>query len=95
MNKTILQVPVNAVLRNEAERQALSQGFSSLQEAVRIFLKKLARGAIEVVFKEEEVVQLSAKNSRRYDKMIKDIKSGKVKTKTFSDVSSLMRDLNS
>lgn len=95
MNRTILQVPVNAVLRREAEKQALSQGFSSLQEAVRIFLKKLAKGAMEVVFKEEEVVQLSAKNARRYDKMIENIKSGKVKTKTFSDVSSLMQDLNS
>ncbi|MBF8249760.1 MAG: hypothetical protein HW400_361 [Candidatus Levybacteria bacterium] len=95
MNRTILQVPVDGVLRREAEEQALSQGFSSLQEAVRIFLKKLAKGAIDVVFREEEVVQLSAKNARRYDKMIEDIRSGKVKTKAFTDVSSLMKDLNS
>lgn len=46
MNRTILQVPLDRTLRKEAEKQALSQGFSSLQEAVRIFLKKLARGVI-------------------------------------------------
>lgn len=92
--KTVLQVPLNIDLRKEAEKQALAQGFSSLQEAVRVFLKKLAQGAMGVVFKEEEVIQLSAKNARRYDKMVEDIKSGRVKTKTFSDVSSLMKDLN-
>ena len=48
-----------------------------------------------ITFEKEEVVQLSAKNARRYDKMIEEIRSGKVKTKTFSDVSSLMEDLNS
>lgn len=58
-------------------------------------MKKLAQGAMGVVFKEEEAVQLSVKNARRYDKMIEDIRSGKAKTKTFSNVSSLMEDLNS
>lgn len=92
--RAILQVPLNVELRKEAEKQALAQGFSSLQEAVRVFLKKLAQGAMGVVFKEEKVVQLSVKNARRYDKMIEDIRSGKVKTKTFLDVPSLMEDLN-
>jgi len=94
MNKTILQVPISIDLRKDAEKQALEQGFSSLQEAVRVFLKKLAKGALGISFEREEVVQLSAKNARRYDKMVEDIKSGKVKTKMFSDVSSLMKDLN-
>lgn len=92
MNKTILQVPISQALRRDAEKQALEQGFSSLQEAVRVFLKKLAQGAMGITF--EETVQLSAKNARRYDKMIDDIKPGRVKTKTFSDIPSLMKDLN-
>lgn len=93
--RTVLQVPLNIDLRKEAEKQALAQGFSSLQEAVRVFLKKLAKGTMGITFEDEEAVQLSVKNARRYDKMIEDIRSGKVKTKTFSDVSSLMKDLNS
>ena len=93
MNRTVLQIPIDRAIRRDAEKQALHEGFSSLQEAVRVFLKKLAKGALGISF--EETVQLSAKNARRYDKMIEDIRSGKVKTKTFSDVSSLMQDLNS
>lgn len=94
MNKTILQVPISTTLRKYAEKQALEQSFSSLQEAVRVFLRKLAQGVLGITFEREEAIQLSAKNARRYDKMIEDVKSGRVKTRTFSDVSSLMKDLN-
>lgn len=95
MNRTILQVPLNADLRKKAEHQALEQGFSSLQEAVRVFLKKLAQKNIKVQFEEtEEVVHLSPKAIKRYEKMTDEIESGKVKTKTFSDVNSLIKHLN-
>ena len=67
---------MNVALRREAEQQALSQGFSSLQEAVRIFLKKLAQGAIGIAF-EKEVIQLSPRAIRRYDRILKDIEEGK------------------
>lgn len=39
MNKTILQVPVSITVRKDAEKQALEQVFSSLQEAVRVFFE--------------------------------------------------------
>ncbi len=68
MNKTILQVPINTSLRKAAEVEARSQGFSSLQEAVRIFLRKMAEKKISVTF--EETVALSPKAIRRYDKLI-------------------------
>lgn len=90
--RTTLQIPVNPVLRKEAEKEALAQGFSSLQEAVRVFLKKLAQGAIGVTF--EETVQLSPRAIKRYDKMARDIESGRVKTKAFSDINSLMKHLS-
>lgn len=77
MNRTILQVPINGVLRREAEEQALSQGFSSLQEAVRIFLKKLARGAIGITFNDKESVQLSARAIKRYNKISENFRKGK------------------
>lgn len=89
---TILQVPVNKNLRDKASKATEKLGFSSLQEAVRLFLNKLADGDIDVVF--EETVQLSPKAIRRYNKMIDEIESGRVKLKPFSNVKSLMRDLN-
>jgi len=92
--RTVLQVPLDTSLRKDAEKQALEQGFSSLQEAVRVFLKKLAKGAMGIAFERKEAVQLSPRAIKRYDKMIDDIESGRVKTKTFLDVPSLMKDLN-
>lgn len=54
MNRAIIQVPVSPKLRKEAEKQATRQGFTSLQEAIRLFLNKLASKEIRV--KLEEVV---------------------------------------
>ena len=92
MQRAVLQVPINSQLRQQAEKAAMSQGFSSLQEIVRLFLTKLAEKRIELTF--QETVRLSPRAIKRYDKMVEDIEKGKVKTKTFSDVDSLMRHLN-
>lgn len=91
MDRTVLQVPVSADLRKAAETEAKTQGFSSLQEAVRVFLGKLAAKRIEVRLEE---TYLSKKSAKRYEKMIEDIQKGRVKTKGFEDVDSLMRHLN-
>lgn len=88
---TILQVPVDKNLRDKASRVSEKMGFSSLQESIRIFLSRLAAEEIHINF--EPTVRLSEKNEKRYLKMLKDIKSGKAKTKTFTDIDSLMKDL--
>lgn len=88
--RTVLQVPINSSLRKEAEKQALLQGFSSLQEAVRVFLKKLAQGAIGVTF--EETVTLSPRAIKRYNKMIDEAKHGK-NVFAAKDVDDLMKHL--
>lgn len=93
MDNTILQIPVNKNIRNQAALAAEKMGFSSLQEVVRLFLNKVAKGQIDIAF--EPTVTLSAKNDERYAKMMSDIKSGKVKTKSFSNVNSLMEYLQS
>ncbi len=90
---TILQIPVNKNIRHQATLAAEKMGFSSLQEVVRIFLNKVAKGEINIAF--EPTITLSAKNDKRYSKMLADIKSGKVKTKSFSDVDSVMDYLQS
>jgi antitoxin component of RelBE/YafQ-DinJ toxin-antitoxin module len=92
--RTIIQVPVEKSLRDKATAVAEKQGFSSLQEMVRLFLSQLAENKISVAFTEPPV-QLSKRNARRYDKIIDDIESGKVKTKSFTSVKALMDDLNS
>ncbi len=91
MQRTVLQVPIDLELKNEAEQEAQDQGFSSLQEVVRVFLSRFAEKRIGIVF--EQSVQLSPQAITRYDKMTDDIEKGKVKTKTFTDVNSLMKHL--
>lgn len=88
MSRTVIQVPVSADLREKAEIAASKQGFSSVQEMVRVFLTQVASDEINVKFTEKPVV-LSPKKAAEYDKMIEDVKSGRVKTKTFKDVKSL------
>ena len=75
MDKTVLQIPVSKNLRIKAENAALASGFSSLQEIIRVFMKKLSQRAIEVSF--QEVVKLSPRAERRYQKMDKDFVIGK------------------
>lgn len=92
MDTTILQVPMTKKLREQAALAAMSQGFSSVQEAVRVFLAKLTRQELRVEF--ADTVKLSAKNDKRYAKMIADVRSGRAKTKTFTDVKEMMKYLN-
>ncbi len=94
MNTTILQVPINKELRDEASDAATKLGFSSLQEAVRVFLAQLPTQTVKITF-EHPPVQLSAKAIKRYDKMSEDIESGKAKTKSFDNVEDMMKYLNS
>ncbi|MBI4067670.1 hypothetical protein HY407_04760 [Candidatus Gottesmanbacteria bacterium] len=93
MNTTIIQVPISKSLRNEALREARASGFSSIQDAIRMFLQKLAKREIGVIF-EPKPIKLSPKNDRRYAKMINDVLSGKVKPYVAKDVDDLMRQLH-
>lgn len=93
MQKVVLQVPVSKQLKDDAEKAAFDQGFSSLQEVLRIFMKKLANKNIDISFKEEEVVQLSKKSEARYLKATDDLKAGK-NVYTASSVDDLMRQLH-
>ena len=94
MAKTIIQVPVDKKLRDQAATAASSLGFSSLQETIRVFLRKLASHELTLSF-EESPVQLSPRAARRYDKMVDDVLSGKVKTRSFTSTDALMKHLNS
>lgn len=92
MSTTVLQVPIDKNTRNQAASYAEKMGFSSLQEVVRLFLNKVAAGEMNVTF--EPTVQLSPKAIKRYNKIIDEVESGKVKTKSFTDVDGMMKYLN-
>lgn len=93
MYKTVLQVPMATDLRRQAEKEAFRQGLSSLQEAVRIFLRKLAERRVGIRLEEEEVVQLSPKAEKRYLKMEEDFRRGR-NIYTAKSVEDLMKQLN-
>jgi antitoxin component of RelBE/YafQ-DinJ toxin-antitoxin module len=91
MSKTVLQVPVSKELKERAEEAASKQGFSSLQESVRIFLNELSQGNLKISF--EPVVRLTPKAENRYEELTKDIESGR-NVESAGDVKNLMSKLN-
>jgi len=91
--RTVLQVPMTKALRNQAEKMAVREGFSSLQEVVRVLLNKLAMGSLSVTI-EENAVKLSKKAIKRYDKMIDDIDSGKEPVYVAKDAQDLLDQLH-
>lgn len=91
MDKIVLQIPINVSLRNKAEEVALSQGFSSVQEIVRVFLNKLASNSLEVGFYNSDV-SMSTKAEKRYSKIVGDISKNKniVKSTGVNDLLSVL-----
>jgi len=94
MDSTILQVPISKSLRNEAAAAASGMGFSSLQEAVRVFLAQLQTQTVKISF-EPKPIQLSQKAIKRYNKIIDEIDSGKADLVSFDNVDDMTRYLSS
>jgi antitoxin component of RelBE/YafQ-DinJ toxin-antitoxin module len=90
MQKTILQVPISQDLKINAENAAHEQGFSSLQEIVRVFLAKLAAKKVEVTL---DSIVLSEENENRYLTITKDFEAGK-NVKTAENIEELLTQLN-
>lgn len=93
MDAVTLQVPLSKSLRDRAASHFAKQGYSSLQEAIRVFLAQAADKQIKVTFA-QPIVLLSPKTAKRYDRMLKDIETGKVKLQTAHSVDELMAQLN-
>lgn len=68
-------------LRDQATIAAKNNGFSSLQEAIRVLLSKLAKKEIAIRVEEKEE-RLSPRLARKYDKIVEQIKQGKNVTHT-------------
>ena len=95
MSRIILQVPVSKDLQVSAKKAAMLQGFSSLQDAIRVFLKQLALGQVAVRLAATDEERLSPAAERRYARIIADIKKGRGIIKTDGTVEDFLRKLNS
>ena len=82
---TILQVPINKNLRDQAVLNAEKMGFSSLQEMVRLFINKIAAGEMEVKF--QPVIQLEEFQTIPLDQLKKNLaQTGKYSEKFIDSV---------
>lgn len=77
MKRIILQIPMSEELKKSAEKAARDMGFSSLQETIRVLLKKLATNKLKMDIYDVDEPQLSPKAIARYDKIAKEIEAGK------------------
>lgn len=82
METTNLQIPLSKDLKLSAQQAAFDMGFSSLQEFIRVILKKISTQTMTISLVEGE--KLSPKAEKRYLKMIQDIDDGKNFTHTKS-----------
>lgn len=92
---TTLQIPLPASLKKEAKAVVKEQGFSSLQDFIRLVLTKLVHREISInIGPKEEYVTLSPAAKKRYAKVVEEIKMGKNVTKT-KNVEELLQLLHS
>lgn len=94
MDRVILQVPMSKSLKEKAEAVARDEGFSSVQEIVRLILNKIAKKQISVSITAGEVIKLSPVARRRYKKIEEDIQKGRHIHKA-TDVDDFLKQLRS
>ena len=93
MSRTVVQIPVSTDLRDSAHQMALSQGFSSLQEAMRVIMHRFSSGTLRVdVYSEPSPVKLTKDAIKRYNKMDQDLAKG-INFKSATSVDDLMKQL--
>lgn len=92
MSRTVLQIPLPKELKISAEKAAQDAGFSSLQEVLRVFMKKFASKKIDLTF-EEKATYLSSKAESRYLKITEDFKNNR-NVYTAKNVNDLMKQLH-
>lgn len=93
MSRVVIQVPVTTDFRYAAEKEVQRQGFSSIQDFLRLVLHKLIERKLDVSVGEPRAVQLSPRAIKRYDKMHEDFEIGR-NIYHAKDVDDLMRQLN-
>lgn len=63
---TTLHIPVNKSVKSQAEMIAKKQGYSSLQEVMRVFLSGFAQGKVQTAFVQTDVVEALTQSQDAY-----------------------------
>ena len=63
---TTLHLPINREIKEKAENVAREQGYSSLQEVLRVFVASLAKKEIKSAFINTEAVELLNSDQESY-----------------------------
>jgi antitoxin component of RelBE/YafQ-DinJ toxin-antitoxin module len=79
-NKTIQTRNILATVLEKAEYRAISDGLSSVQDAVRIFLSKYANGEIQIGFNYQISKAKESEYLKDSEEIERNLASGKVKT---------------
>lgn len=78
---TTLHIPVNKIIKTKAEAAVKTQGYSSLQEIIRVFLSSLARGEVKTTFTSSDIELLTESQemhlNKREEQTLTAIKKGK------------------
>jgi hypothetical protein len=98
MQRVIIQVPTSKKLRDAATKAAEEQGFSSLQEALRVFMAKLAKKELKVQIQKTEYIEYLTPRQEQvlkemHEEFLEDEKEGNLKT--YTSVDKMMKDLTS
>lgn len=92
MDTTIIQIPVTKSVRDNLAVAVQNLGFSSIQDAIRLFFNQLLSQSITVKF-ESKPITLSSKSARRYAKIDRDIEKG-INITRANSIDELMLQLN-
>ena len=81
MLNTTLHIPINKEIKKQAEAMVKEQGYSSLQEVLRVLVFSLAKGEVKTAFIHTEIVNLTPERelylAQRESETRKAIKQGK------------------
>jgi len=97
MNATKLQIPVKTNLKDKAEKIAKKQGFSSLQEVIRVFLAGYVEGKFSPTFVNTNPVGLNPDAEERLWRIKEDLEKEIVDNTAFTakDGDDLLNQLKS
>ena len=97
---TTLHIPINKSIKQQAESIATEQGYSSLQEVVRVFLASFAQRKVHSAFVQTEAVELlnhaqEAYINNREEETKKAIKHGTAHAaRTVKEMMTILEDSN-
>lgn len=63
---TTLHIPINKAIKEQAEAVVKEQGYSSLQEVLRVLVFSLAKGEVKTAFIDTDIQQILTSQEERH-----------------------------